>query len=122
MERSYFEGEQRFRQPWLWALLLGCSMIGVLVAVIEGWPISRPRDPIGTAIALVIGVGVPLLFYVLRLDTKLSPTRLRVRFFPFVREEIPLSEIPPGKRAPTGRSSNTGDGGSDEGLGVGGTT
>ena len=122
MERSYFEEEQRFRQPWLWTLLLGCSMIGVLVAVIEGWPISRPRDPIGAAIALVIGVGVPLLFYVLRLDTELSPTRLRVRFFPFVREEIPLSKIAPWEAHTYRPILEYGGWGSDEGLGVGGTT
>jgi hypothetical protein len=44
-------------------------------------------------LALVLGIGVPLQFYSMELTTEVDPDYLRIRFFPFIREEIQLSEI-----------------------------
>ncbi len=45
------------------------------------------------AVAVVVGLGIPLLLWATRLSVRVEPGHLRIRFFPFRRRDIPLSEI-----------------------------
>ncbi len=76
--RLYFKEEQRFA-PWVLILLFL-----VFVVIIVG------RAPI---FALFIVGGVALLIIGMKLVTEVDSDRLRVRFFPFVRRDIPLKDI-----------------------------
>jgi type IV secretory pathway VirB3-like protein len=76
--RLYFKEEQRFAP---WALIL---LFLVFVVMIVG------RAPI---FALFIVGGVALLIIGMKLVTEVDSDRLRVRFFPFVRRDIPLKDI-----------------------------
>ncbi len=81
-ERSLFREEQRFRQAGLCAVLLLSPLIGVFVAVVQSWPPPSERGPVVAVLALVLGIGVPLLFYWIKLTTEVDPAYLRIRFFP----------------------------------------
>jgi hypothetical protein len=90
-----YEEEQSFRQPWLWACVLGTSaaLLGVL-----GLAISREPPPgaallIPVAVAVLVGGAVPWLLWAMRLTVRVEPGHLHVRFFPFRRRDIPLREI-----------------------------
>jgi type IV secretory pathway VirB3-like protein len=74
----YFKEEQRFA-PWVLILLFL-----VFVVIMVG------RAPI---FALFIVGGVALLIIGMKLVTEVDSDRLRVRFFPFVRRDIPLKDI-----------------------------
>lgn len=92
-EAVLFEEEQRFRQPWLWALLLGIMVIEFAAFVLVAEQAAGGGGLFIFAGALVVLLGIIWLMYSLRLTVRVYPDRLHIHFFPLVRREIPLDEI-----------------------------
>ncbi len=103
--RYYFEEEQRFRQPWIWAIVL-LSVVGLLV--VFGYGLIQQlilKEPFGdnpasdtglimaAVTVFVLGGGSTLLLYKIKLVTKVDSNSLHILFFPLRRRDIPLSEI-----------------------------
>ena len=102
---QYFEEEQRFRQPWIWAIVL-LSVVGLLVVfgygLVEQLVLKEPfgdnpASDTGLIIAavttFVVGGGTTLLLYKTKLVTKLDSNCLHIVFSPLRRRDIPLSDI-----------------------------
>lgn len=92
-EEVLFEEQQQFRQPWVWALLLGVLVIesAAFMAVIT-------QTPGGAGVLIFIGVlalllGVIWLMYSLKLTVRVHPDRVHIHFFPLTKRDIPLEEI-----------------------------
>ncbi len=95
---SYFHEEQRFRQPWLMILvagLAGLSWYAFITQIIQKKAFgSNPApDLIIWLLWAVFGLLFPLFFLSLHMTTDLTPECLHIRFFPFYRRSILLSEI-----------------------------
>ncbi len=103
--RHYFEEEQRFRQPWLWAIVLA-SVVGLLVVFGYGLiqqlifkepfgdnPASDTNLTMAAVTTFVVGGGSTLLLYKMKLTTQLDSTGLHIVFSPLRRRDIPLSDI-----------------------------
>ncbi len=101
----YFEEEQRFRQPWIWAIVL-LSVVGLLVVFGYGLiqqlilkepfgdnPASDTNLTMAAVTTFVVGGGSTLLLYKIKLTTKLDSTSLHIVFSPLRRRDIPLSDI-----------------------------
>ncbi|MEJ8756367.1 DUF6141 family protein [Pontibacter sp. H259] len=83
-----FRERQRFRQVWLWVVILGVAAIFwagfVYQVVLDGQFGNKPTSDIQLAIMLgLIGVGLPLFFYKMSLTTEVVSGELKVRFWPF---------------------------------------
>lgn len=83
-----FREVQRFRQVWLWALLLAIAALGIWGAVQQlllGIPFGNNPAPDGAMIplAIVLGVGFPAGFYFMNLTTEVRPDGIYYRFLPF---------------------------------------
>jgi hypothetical protein len=83
-----FEEVQRFRQPWLWTLLMIVAITAAWRAwqALGGTPLvvaGRFVDPWGWIGALAIVVAVGALLFAARLETRVEDDALVVRFFPF---------------------------------------
>ena len=83
-----FKEEQRFRQPWLWVLVILASIIpwlGLIIQVILGQKLGNNPAPdwIIILIWLVFGIGLPLLFYFTRLITEVRSDGIYIKFVPF---------------------------------------
>jgi hypothetical protein len=107
-----FSETQRFKQWWLWILLIGINAImlyGVYVQVINGEPFGdKPAGNASILTGCIISLLVTILVLSFRLDTqvkndgiyvRLFPLQLSFRFFPwdnlsecFVREYNPVAE------------------------------
>lgn len=95
-----FEEVQRFRQPWLWAVVAGIAALqwwGFVQQILLGIPFGSKPAPDGVMVILVLcfGIGLPLFFFLLRLETRAVPGELQFRFYPLhlrVRR-VPLDEI-----------------------------
>ncbi len=102
---QYFEEEQRFRQPWIWVIVLSSV---VVLLVIFGYGLIQQiilKEPFGdnpasdtgliiaAAITFVLGGGSTLLLYKMKLTTKLDSNGLHILFSPLRRRDIPLSDI-----------------------------
>jgi len=83
-----FREVQRFRQWWMWLVIV----IGPLTIwhstyrrFILGEHYGKRQTPDGLMVALwlLIGIGLPLLFYTARLITEVRTDGIYIRFFPF---------------------------------------
>lgn len=97
-ERYRFREYQRFRQWWVWALVLLPALGVTLVVVIQvgfGIPVGSKPAPDGALLLLfgVIGLGLPLLIGSCLLRTTVESECLEIRFRPFTRRRIPLDTI-----------------------------
>jgi hypothetical protein len=100
-----FREVQRFRQWWLWVLLLvtalgtiGLFGYGIIVQVIQGTPWGdRPMSDAGLIITgvgtSVLTVGMVALLLAARLITEVRSDGLHIRFFPMRWKVIPYQSI-----------------------------
>lgn len=89
-----FSETQRFRQPVLWAPLLGGLGFGLAVLVEQGRDGDPARLP-GLLVAGAVLLLVTAFFGWIRLETRLDQEGVRFRFFPLHRTEqhIPWSQV-----------------------------
>jgi hypothetical protein len=100
-----FREVQRFRQPWIWALILPTSLLlvllfsyGMVTQLFLGhpWgdkPMSDTMLAIFGSFMILLGLGLLYLFFYMELVTEVRNDGLYVRFFPFVRRTIPFDSI-----------------------------
>jgi len=80
-----FEEKQKFNQWWLWAILLVFPLLSVV-----------PFDEKGiNSYYVLIGISIPLIFYVFELRTFITSEGLYYQFFPihFKKQLIKIEEI-----------------------------
>ena len=83
-----FEEQQRFKQFWLWAMILGAASVfwaGFIYQVILGGQFgNRPVSDVQLAVLFALmGIGMPLFFYQMKLTTMVGPGVITVRLWPF---------------------------------------
>lgn len=82
-----FSETQKFKQWWLWLLLLGVNSIfilGVWQQVIGGQAFGdNPMGSTGLLVVTALVLLLTALFAVFRLDTQIRKDGIYVRFFPF---------------------------------------
>ena len=83
MTKVIFQETQRFRQIWIWALILGISGFSV-----SSLFLLKDKDPL-SFVDLAFPIGMILLLNVLflsfTLSTRIEADSLSYRFFPFTR-------------------------------------
>ncbi|NJL15117.1 MAG: hypothetical protein HC913_20355 [Microscillaceae bacterium] len=86
-EEILFSERQRFKQWWLWLILLGINglfLFGVFRQVIGGQQFgNKPMSNTGLIVATGLSIFLVLLFASIRLDTTIKKDGIYVRFFPF---------------------------------------
>jgi len=97
---SIFTEVQRFRQWWVWLLVLlvsGISWYGFIHQIVLKKPFGNnpAPDPVMIMIWVIFGIFFPGLFYSLKLVTEVRYDGLYVRFFPlqFHSHKISYEEI-----------------------------
>ncbi len=93
-----FREEQRFRQWWYWALITAPAALGWWIFVqqiIGGRPLGHNPAPDWAAwlIWLLVGVGLPAFFGLVSMLVEVTADHVHIRYRPFLRRTIPLSEI-----------------------------
>ena len=98
---QYFEEVQRFRQPWIWAVLL--LSLGVPL-VVFGYALiqqlipneafgNKPASGTGFVVTAVPVLAILVLFYKMKLVTRVDSEHLHIVFSPLRRRDIALSDI-----------------------------
>jgi len=87
MSNSSFIETQRFRQVWIWIILIGITASfgwGVVQQLILGKPWGdRPAPDILLVILFLLMAVMLLFFYCIKLETEINETGIYYRFFPF---------------------------------------
>jgi len=97
---SIFTEVQRFRQWWVWLLVLlvaGVSWYGFIQQIVLKKPFGNnpAPDPVMIMIWVIFGLFFPVLFYSIKLVTEVRYDSLYVRYFPlqFHSHKISYGEI-----------------------------
>lgn len=83
-----FREVQRFRQWWLW-FVIAIGPLTVWLATYRRFVLgertgTKPTpDGLLLVLCVLVGIGLPLLFYSARLETEVRSDGLYLRFFPF---------------------------------------
>lgn len=93
-----YQEEQRFRQPWVWVLVLGIAAIqwwSWIQQILLGQPFGSNPGPdwMVWLIWLLFGIGLPLFFVYLRLVTEVRADGVWLRYVPLTKRMIPFEEI-----------------------------
>jgi hypothetical protein len=93
-----YREEQRFRQRWVWLLVIGPAVLAwwsFVQQIIIGRPLGTTPSPdwVVWLILVSIGIGLPLLFLRLVLVLEVTRESVVIRFQPFARRVIRLSDI-----------------------------
>lgn len=84
---NHFSEVQKFRQWWLWFLLAAIKVtLGffIVTQVLYGTPLgNNDTDSIILLISFFLMLVLSLLFFIMRLETKISSSGISVRFYPF---------------------------------------
>lgn len=103
--KIYFFEEQRFRQKWLWIILLLSILFitiffayGIVRQIILGQPWGdRPMSDIALIIvglfSIILMGGMTYLFYTLKLITEVRNDCIHIRYFPTSQQRIPFHNI-----------------------------
>jgi hypothetical protein len=73
-----FKETQRFTQWWLWLVL-----VGSWVVLMYSLATVQPQTTIAYFISFVVGMLLPILFWQMRLMTRITEEGIYVRFVPF---------------------------------------
>jgi len=104
-ENIYFRETQRFRQPWIWIIVLPITVLGfitiaytMVMQLILGNPVGDRPMPDNMLIwfgplMLLIIAGVPILLYLSRLEVQVDAEAIHIRFTPFLKKNILVNEI-----------------------------
>ena len=97
---NYFKEEQHFRQKLLWLVILffpAFSLYGIYEQVMMGNVIGdKPLSDEGViSFSLLVGLGLPVLFWFMKLKLRVSSEGLHYQFFPIHIKErlIPFEDI-----------------------------
>jgi len=105
MENNNFYEVQRFRQFWLWGLMLivclavslpFCWLLYEQLILGRQWG-DRPLGPtvlyIITPVFILLGPVISYMFYQMRLETRVGEAGLLINFFPLTKRIIAYDEI-----------------------------
>lgn len=89
---------QRFRQIWIWLfiiLLAGIAWYGFLQQIVFGKPFGGNPAPdlVMWIIWVAFGIGIPLLFYSVKLIVEVSEDAIHIRFFPLYTRIVSLRDL-----------------------------
>lgn len=90
MDKILFKETQKFTQWWLWTIL-----IVVLLTPIVGmfYAESKETDLLTKLLLSAIPLAILVLIFVLRLETTITETSIKIQYFPFIKKEWLWSEI-----------------------------
>jgi hypothetical protein len=80
MPYLFFEESQRFRQAWLWILMISTTLFAVVFPLVMIGKDLKPADVATMAFTPLLILG---LFYFLQLKTRIDKDGIYYRFIPF---------------------------------------
>jgi hypothetical protein len=83
----YFTETQRFRQPWLWLIIVAVDVL-IISGILSEMQKTKSDAHTKLIFAATIESLIVVLFLILRLDTKITAEGINYRFYPFQRFKV----------------------------------
>lgn len=95
--KMVFEEYQRFKQWWLWMILIGTTLIpvyGLFQQVYLGIPFgNNPASDEGLVVFLLLMMALLALFAFTALRTRIDDTGIKMVFIPFKKKSVAWDQI-----------------------------
>lgn len=95
--KTVFKEEQRFRQWWLWVILIAISgllLFGIYKQLILGQKFgNKPMSDLGVIIFALFNFGLLAGFWFVGLKTAINSREIVITFFPFVKKRVSWKDI-----------------------------
>ena len=95
--KTTFKEEQRFRQWWLWILIIGINMLplyGIFHQFIKGEPFGdQPMSDFGLIIFYLFTLLLLVFLWLLKLTTTIDKDGILMHFFPFSKKYIKWEDV-----------------------------
>ncbi len=92
-----FKEEQKFRQWWLWTILIGIGVLpifSIYKQVILGEKFSnKPMSDFCLIIFCLFIFGLIAMFWFMRLKTEIDQNEIRMNFSPFVKKRVNWNDV-----------------------------
>jgi hypothetical protein len=93
-----FHEEQRFRQWWVWLLVLGVAALqwwGFVQQILltRPWGDNPAPDWMLWLFWALFGIGLPVFFLILRLTVEVTTEHVLIGYRPLTKRTVPLAEI-----------------------------
>ena len=97
-DQALFHEEQRFRQTWIWPLVLlpsGLIWYIFIAQIILLRPMGQDPAPswLVWVLFILFGLALPWMMFSLRMSVMVTHEALYVRYFPFLNRRLALREI-----------------------------
>lgn len=79
---AYFTETQRFRQVWLWLIILAVDIL-IIAGIFSEMQKTKSDARATLIVAATVASLTVVLFLILRLDTKITAEGISYRFYPF---------------------------------------
>lgn len=95
--KEIFSETQKFKQWWLWVLLIGISIIplmGLVQQLIYKTPFgNNPMSNTGLILFAAAMLVILFMFSQIRLITQIDESGIKMKFFPFTKKNLRWEEI-----------------------------
>ena len=102
-EKTLFKEAQQFRESWVWSIIIvagSLAVVGMLIAGVENNSFTDRSFVLGFVLVIIFEILLFTLFYITKLETKITEDAVYYRWTPFMRkmkrigkEEISTAEI-----------------------------
>ncbi len=94
---TIFQEQQRFSYWWLYLILF--SLSGLMIYTLYGQLVlnepfgSNPASDTGLILTAILVFILNILFFIVRLDTRIDEKAIHMHYFPFIKKEISWDDI-----------------------------
>ncbi|MCK5051480.1 MAG: hypothetical protein KAS53_07110 [Candidatus Cloacimonetes bacterium] len=97
-ENVIYREVQQFRQIWIWCFIVLLAVIGwysFFQQIVFGKSFGNnpAPDSVMWITWIALGIGIPLLFYCVKLTVEVNKNRTHIRFFPLYSRIIPFKDL-----------------------------
>lgn len=95
--KTEFKEEQKFRQWWLWLILIGIGVLPIIAIynqLVHSEKIGdKPMPLVGLIFFCMLVFGLIAMFWFMQLKTEIDQNEIRMNFFPFINKRVNWNEI-----------------------------
>ena len=92
---TYFKEEQKFNQFYVYTIIAVVMSISgyAIFELVASHEQADSEQIVAVSVSFLVAISVAVLFYFLKLQTRIDEVEIKVRFYPFINKKYKWSEV-----------------------------